>query len=213
MNVLRVPYLPGIRYGDAALDLTDLFSNIKPDKLTYEPWPSAIDRPEVGFNIGHGNDALYLKFYVKENHFRATYQQTNDPVYKDSCVEFFIGFDEDNTYYNFEFNAIGTTLVGYGSPGNREHLSVSLIQNIKRFASNKTVQGDSLPFEWELSLSIPFNLFYKHSISTLKGTTCRANFYKCGDELPEPHFLSWNNIISDKPNFHLPQYFGTLQFQ
>jgi hypothetical protein len=47
----------------------------------------------------------------------------------------------------------------------------------------------------------------------LKGKTCRANFYKCGDDLPEPHFLSWNNIIADKPDFHLPQYFGTLTFE
>jgi hypothetical protein len=212
MSLLKVPYLPNTRNGKPVLNSADLFSQVKPIKLTYEPWPSAFDRPEVTFNIGYGDDAIFLAFCVKEKHFKATYQQTNDPVYKDSCVEFFIGFDDDGTYYNFEFNAIGTALVGYGLPGNRELLPALLISDIKRAASNKTVLGGSLPFEWELRLTIPFSLFYKHSISTLKGKTCLANFYKCGDELPEPHFLCWNNIIADKPDFHLPQYFNKLLF-
>ncbi len=213
MRLLKVPYLPGIHHGDAVPDLTDLFLDGEPNKLTYEPWQSGGNKPEVMFFVAYGNDALYLKFAVKEKHFRAIYQQPNEPVYKDSCVEFFIGFDEDNTYYNFEFNAIGTTLVAYGLPDEREYLPVSLINNIKRIAVNKTVPGESSLFEWELSLAIPFSVFYRHSISTLKGKACKANFYKCGDDLPEPHFLCWNNIIADKPNFHLPQYFGSLIFE
>ncbi|WP_295670214.1 carbohydrate-binding family 9-like protein [uncultured Mucilaginibacter sp.] len=213
MSLLKVPYLPGIHYGSSALDSADLFSQTKPNKLTCEPWPAVFDRPEVTFNIGYGDDAIFLAFCVKEKHFKAIYQRTNEPVYKDSCVEFFITFDDDETYYNFEFNAIGTALVGYGLPGDRELLPALLISDIKSTASNKTVRGDSLPFEWELSLVIPFSLFYKHSISTLKGMACKANFYKCGDDLPEPHFLCWNNIIADKPNFHLPQYFGALIFE
>jgi hypothetical protein len=213
MSLLKVPYLPNIHNGNAALNSANLFSQAKPIKLNYEPWPSAFDRPEVTFNIGYSDDAIFLAFCVKEKHFRAIYQHTNEPVYKDSCVEFFIGFDEDETYYNFEFNAIGAALVGYGLPGNRELLPALLISDIKSSASNRTVQGDSLSFEWELRLTIPFSLFYKHAISTLKGKTYRANFYKCGDELPEPHFLCWNNIIADKPDFHLPQYFGALIFE
>jgi len=212
MGLLKVPYLPNIHNSGRALNSVDLFSRINPNKLTCEPWPSGFDLPEVAFRMGYGNDAIFLAFHVKEKHFKATYKRSNEPVYKDSCVEFFIGFDGDETYYNFEFNAIGTALVGYGLPGNRELLPGSLISDIKTAASNKNIPGDLLPFEWELKLAIPFSLFYKHSISTLKGKTCKANFYKCGDELPEPHFLCWNNIIADNPDFHLPQYFGTLIF-
>jgi hypothetical protein len=40
-----------------------------------------------------------------------------------------------------------------------------------------------------------------------------ANFYKCGDETPEPHFLSWNPIDLPKPNFHVPQFFGQLELE
>ncbi|HZY39040.1 MAG TPA: carbohydrate-binding family 9-like protein [Mucilaginibacter sp.] len=212
MGLLKVPYLPNIRNISSALNSAILFSSVKPVKLTCEPWPSGFDRPEVNFKIGYGDDAIFLAFYVKEKYFKAIYKRTNEPVYKDSCVEFFIGFDEDAAYYNFEFNAIGTALVGYGLPGNRELLPASLISDIKSSASHNTVHGNLLPFEWELRLAIPFTLFYKHSISTLKGRICTANFYKCGDELAEPHFLSWNNIIADKPDFHLPQYFDKLMF-
>jgi len=31
--------------------------------------------------------------------------------------------------------------------------------------------------------------------------------------LDEPHYLAWSNIIAPEPNFHLPQYFGTLYFE
>ena len=212
MGLLKVPYLPNIPDISLALNSADLFSQIKPNKLSYEPWPSGFDRPEVTFKIAYGDDAIFLAFSVKEKYFKAIYQRINEPVYKGSCVEFFIGFDEVETYYNFEFNAVGTALVGYGLRGNRELLPVSLIKNIKKMASNKMAADELLPFEWELRLAIPFSLFYKHSISTLKGKTCRANFYKCGDDLPEPHFLSWNNIVADEPDFHLPQYFNRLMF-
>ncbi len=41
----------------------------------------------------------------------------------------------------------------------------------------------------------------------------KANFYKCGDELQTPHFLSWNPIEIEKPDFHRPDFFGTLRFE
>jgi hypothetical protein len=65
---------------------------------------------------------------------------------------------------------------------------------------------------WELTVVIPFEVFMYDSLSSLQGRRCTANFYKCGDCLPEPHFLSWSEIKSNKPDFHLPEYFGALHF-
>ena len=39
------------------------------------------------------------------------------------------------------------------------------------------------------------------------------NVYKCGDNLSQPHFLSWQPIHTDKPNFHVPQFFGEVEFE
>ena len=49
--------------------------------------------------------------------------------------------------------------------------------------------------------------------SSLDGQTIKANFYKCGDELQTPHFLSWNPINIEKPDFHRPDFFGSLEFE
>ncbi len=39
-----------------------------------------------------------------------------------------------------------------------------------------------------------------------------ANFYKCGDKLTVPHFVTWNSIGTNKPDFHQPKFFGELYF-
>jgi hypothetical protein len=213
MSLLKVPYLPNTYFSDSIATINYEFSKYVPCKLIYEPWQASVYKPDVAFNIAYGDNAVYLKFFVKEKYFRAEYKKINEPVYKDSCVEFFISLTDDRTYYNFEFNALGTALVAYGSSSERVQLPASVISQVKSLASHKTSYSDHLPFQWELTLAIPFDLFCANSISTLNGTSCKANFYKCGDELPEPHFLCWSNIIAPKPDFHLPQYFGNLIFE
>ena len=43
--------------------------------------------------------------------------------------------------------------------------------------------------------------FLSMPLPGLDGMSIRANFYKCGDELQKPHFLSWNPIKIEKPDF------------
>jgi hypothetical protein len=66
---------------------------------------------------------------------------------------------------------------------------------------------------WELTVAIPVDVFTHHEVSSLEGRKCEGNFYKCGDELEEPHFVSWTHIESPQPDFHLPQFFGSLIFE
>ncbi|MCK7536290.1 MAG: carbohydrate-binding family 9-like protein [Marinilabiliales bacterium] len=44
--------------------------------------------------------------------------------------------------------------------------------------------------------------------SSLAGKSFRANFYKCGDKLSNPHFVTWNPVGTEKPDYHRPEYFG-----
>ena len=37
-----------------------------------------------------------------------------------------------------------------------------------------------------------------------------GNFYKCGDATEMPHYLSWNPIQTERPDFHRPEFFGEL---
>jgi hypothetical protein len=211
MNVLHVPYITAL-ITDSADVLSTTFQSIESTAITNEPWPAGGIKPNVEFKMAYGTDAVFLKFDVKEKYFRANNKLINDPVFNDTCVEFFIAFDNDAAYYNLEFNALGTPLVGFGTGRERKLTNAPLIKTIKRTGVVNVVEDDALPYQWELTVTIPFNVFYNHPITTLNGVSCRANFYKCGDELPEPHYLCWNNIIADKPNFHLPEYFGQLIF-
>lgn len=54
---------------------------------------------------------------------------------------------------------------------------------------------------------IPALVFNKQGDITLSGLRAFGNFYKCGDELPQPHFISWSPIGHPTPNFHLPAFF------
>lgn len=211
-KILSVPYSPSAAYRDGVDVWAGTFSAVGLNRIYFEPWPAAAIKPDVKFRLFYGDDAVFLKFIVQEKYFRATCTRINDPVYQDSCVEFFIGFERNGPYYNFEFNASGIPLAGYGAGRERELLEISLIERIRIDTTHKEKTSDMLPFHWELTAVIPFDVFCKHRLSTLTGAECYANFYKCGDLLPEPHFLCWNNIEASQPDFHLPQYFGKLMF-
>lgn len=157
---------------------------------------------------------MILEYKVKEKYLKSIYLKTNEPVYKYSCVEFFISFDEIH-YYNFEFNSLGTALVGYGSAdrGSRKHLPVPLIQKIQTKSTISSSKVKGVDNEWSIQLQIPFEVFYNENIESSKGKNATANFYKCGDDLPEPHFISWNRIEAPEPDFHIPKYFGMVEFR
>lgn len=187
--------------------------NYPKHQIANNPWPYPFVG-KVAFSIAYSNDAVFLKYYVSEENIRAIYTQPNDPVYKDSCVEFFIAFNGETDYYNFEFNCKGTCLVGYGPyKENRVHLKADTIKAIKTFASFKNnLNEDEQLINWELTLIIPKSVFSFHEIESLADRKVKVNFYKCGDDLPAPHFLCWNPIQAAEPNFHLPQFFGEANF-
>ena len=177
-------------------------------------WSDNEYAPKVSFSIAHTHNSILLKYNVSEQYLIARYREINDPVFKDSCVEFFIAFDDDNNYYNLEFNCLGTPLVAYGLGKNsRKKIEKRLVGKIKSYQLIKNpIANQSSLINWELLLVIPFDVFAHHNITTLKDSVCKANFYKCGDDLPDPHFLSWNKINSPSPDFHLPQFFGGVHF-
>ena len=90
---------------------------------------------------------------------QAAHGAASTAVYQATCVEFFISFDDEKTYYNFEFNCIGTMLIGYGkSKADRKLLDGQLISQIKyQFVINNDRPGSDQ--YWELTVVIPFTMF------------------------------------------------------
>ena len=178
-------------------------------------WESFPYKPEVRFNIAWGDNEIYIKYYVRESHVKAEKSHTNEMVCEDSCVEFFVSPSDDGLYYNLEFNPIGTALMG---SGHGRHDSVradaSVVEGIRRL----TTMGDK-PFaeisgdiSWSLTVAIPLGTFFHHKVDSLAGKSFRANFYKCGDKLSNPHFVTWSPVGTEKPDYHRPEFFGILKF-
>ena len=62
---------------------------------------------------------------------------------------------------------------------------------------------------WSLLIGIPLELI---ELDLTHEHARRANFYKCGDKTPMKHYASWNPIEAEAPAFHLPEYFGEIEF-
>lgn len=214
MNTVIIPFLEGVDLHTDAEELIAAMAPLVANELKEVPWIAFPYCPSVHFKIAHTVAGILLSYDVREKHVKAVYGNTNDPVYKDSCVEFFLSFDGLN-YYNLEFNCLGTALAGYGpvQKTERKRLSRKTIEQVRRYSSLTAKALETGDMEWRLLLHIPFAVFEAHEIDSLSGVRCTGNFYKCGDDLPEPHFVAWNHIDSPVPNFHLPQYFGELIFQ
>ena len=194
----------------AALDKAHIPFN-KIDTVNWNEFPY---KPEVEFRAAHTGDSLILNYRVTEEAVRAAAQTDNGPVWEDSCVEFFVTFD-DKKYQNIECNCTGTILSAVGP--DRDHRELAPTELLAAVQLHSSLKADSLPAEgpvsWEVSLIVPVETFFASGLKSLSGVKARCNFYKCGDKLPTPHFLSWNPIRVANPDFHRPEYFGNIEFE
>jgi len=217
MNSIQVPFLKDITVETHIELASQLIEPISSNAIDCLNWPLGFpDKPDVRFKIARIENGLLIKFYVKEDYTRATFIIDNQEVYQDSCVELFIDPSGDGTYYNFEFNAIGTLLLGYGvNRYNRPRAPQEITKQVIRLSSNGIFPFDNIRFDksWDLTVIIPISAFWQHESILLEGKKVRANFQKCGDDLPVPHFLTWNPILTPKPDYHQPDYFGTIEFK
>lgn len=210
MSCITAVTLKGFNFQSSIADVASAMRALHADTLTYAPWKQFPYHPEVKFTIANGGDCIFLQYQVKEKYFRAVNTEANSPVWEDGAVEFFIAQDDSGDYYNFEFNAIGTPLCGFGKNNlQRQHLPAAEVEKIKRLS----VVADTTigKVNWELTLAIPASLFKNQMELTNK--IYRCNFFKCGDLQPEPHFVTWTRIENPQPNFHLPAFFGEVRFE
>ena len=176
-------------------------------------WPDAFPaHPEVAFYISHSGDWLHLHFHVREDAVRAVCDADGGRSWEDSCVEFFFAPRGDGLYYNLECTCIGRILLCRGADRHgREPLPAAILQGIRRRTTLGTEPFGlrAEPTAWEVELDIPAATF---GLDTFAGLQARGNFYKCGDLLPVPHYLSWAPIATPDPDFHRPEFFDIIKF-
>lgn len=203
------------KYSNEKKEVKRLLKKVEYRHIDQHNWEKANEHRKVRFKIAHNNTNIYLLYDVVEPEMSARYSNHNDPIYKDSCVEFFIALEEDSNYYNFEFNCLGSCLLEWGP--DRQHrklVDTNTIDLITAETKIKRVTKNELTlFHWKMFIKIPIEVFKFTPLKSLKNIHAKANFYKCGDSLSKPHYMTWNPIKADQPDFHLKSYFGDIVFK
>ncbi|MBD8388127.1 carbohydrate-binding family 9-like protein [Dysgonomonas sp. BGC7] len=211
--------VPQIKVSDVnnQSSIVEAMQNVSESSIATLNWPDQFpSKPEVTFKLAHNGEFLFLEYNVEEDEILAKTTEDNGPVWTDSCVEFFISFPDSDFYYNMESSCIGKVLLGYRQGRNDVvYGDAGVMSSIKRYPSLGTApfekkQGE---FKWSLLLVIPVSAYWKSGLTSFNGVTAKANFFKCGDDLTVPHFLSWNPIATENPDFHRPDFFAELKFE
>ncbi len=151
-----------------------------------------------------------LRMTCKETNPRAVYEEYNQPIYTDSCLEFFAIWDnESSRYINMEMNAKGTLLsccgVGRENRTPLVNLSGGQLPIVTPFVNDE---------EWGIVAEIPFSIldavYGIRKENFVSGYAFKGNFYKCGDQTKVVHYGSWSRVGTKTPDFHRPEYFGSL---
>ncbi len=192
-TIMRTEY----EYGETAIQEAEM------DQILWEP--------DCGIRakgrILHDGRCLYVHLQAKEKDIRAEYLLPPAPVHEDSCLEFFFMPEGENRYMNFEINPNGCLHLGFGPDRqNRESILPPDPLHFFRIRTGRTEDG------WEAEYRIPVSFLRKYYPAFECAGVLRANLYKCGDRTVHPHYLAWNHVDSQNPDFHRPEYFGEMVF-
>ena len=194
-------------YNTFSFEIEPRWDEVKEEKLDFSHWGS-----EAFYNTYFKmcfvkNKGIYVAMRTDETSLRKVCTKTDDPVYEDSCMEFFIAPIEGNdNYINFEISASGAYLSEFGA----SKIDRVFIKELTDFVPKITVKENS--DGWSTELFVPcelisdiFKVKFDASASTVKG-----NFYKCGDKTQKVHYSSYNEMTTLPPGFHNPGCFATL---
>lgn len=162
----------------------------------------------AGGQLCYDSENLYVHLYAVEDEIRAEYTAPLSPVYEDSCLELFFTNEAHESYFNFEVNPNGCLHVQAG-PARNNRVSIVKGNDAEYFEikAQRTEDG------WEVAYRIPLEFIrifwpdYEFSGDLL------ANAYKCGNQTVHKHYLTWNPVRSETPDFHRPEDFGRMSFE
>ncbi len=215
MKTLFVP-LQNISLNETVLDkikiILEFGTVAEIDQLNWEDeFP---EKMPVTVRVAHNNDKLYLYYTVIGEELRAINTLDFESVWEDSCVEFFMQREGDKTYRNFECNVLGAMISSVHETREKGEPQTDQMSSIYRHSTiNHRYENGRQVSDWSVFIEIPKKAMGFKDTELLSRQIIRANFYKCGDKTSKPHYLSWNPIELEEPNFHTPQFFGQLEFE
>ncbi len=198
-------------------EIEKVFATLKGEPVDCCNWPDAFPyTPAVNVKLFHNGEELFIKFCVTEKDIQAKVAEDQGRTWTDPCVEFFVSPQENMDYYNFECTCTGKLLLAWHPAGQpKEPAPNTVINSVTRHPSLGTECFSLRTGEhtWSVIEIIPATALFRSGINSWEGKKMTANFYKCGDDLPTPHFISWAPIEWKEPSFHRPEFFGNLVFE
>ena len=177
--------------------------------------------PVAQAKVMYDDDNLYVIFRVQDRYIHCIAKKYNDVVCEDACVEFFFSPDTSlpGKYFNIEINCGGTPLIAYNIVPRKEFKQfenddfkkIEIAHSLPKIIEKEITE----PTTWTIEYRVPLAMLEKYSKVThpKHGIAWKANFYKVAQKGSNVHFLTWSVVENKKPDFHLPQFFGTLNFQ
>jgi hypothetical protein len=179
-------------------------------------------KPVTTAKMMYDDSNVYVIFRVKDNFIRLKTEKFGGKVFQDACAEFFFSPDSSQPlqYFNLEMNAGGIALMGFhsnGKVGKNIYLTADEFKGVEIAHSlpEKLDKEITEPTTWTIEYRLPLSVLRKFSNVTqpAKGVIWKANFYKTSDMSSNPHYITWALVDNKEPDFHLPQFFGTLRFK
>jgi len=197
------------------------WKDVTPLVLEYYMGQEPVHQPKTQAKVAYDDQFLFLIWKVEDRYVLARRTKHRQDVWRDSCVEIFFtpgGDPTERGYFNLESNCTGVKLLGTNvSGGKGKNVTEEDFAGIVTASSLKGPIDPELkePTTWTLEYRIPLSLLEKFTPieRPRPGVTWRANFYKCAEDVSHPHWLTWSPVTNPKPSFHLPKYFGVLEFE
>ena len=174
-------------------------------------WKQIVSPKVYGWAGYLENEGIYVKMVCEEKNPLITFTHHKDMVCKDSAMEIFLAFCEEEEelsnnvmYLNFEINASGAMYAKYGKGRQgREFIS----EELYNISNPKAVIEED---QWSIEVLIPEKLLNEvcDFKRFLNGDPFYCNFYKISEAPEIEHYAAYNKIESDVPNFHLPVSFA-----
>lgn len=164
----------------------------------------------ASFRVCWTDTHLLAAFRCTEENLRCTHTRRDDPLYDEDVVELFLAPDPSDPcrYFELEFSpravifdatVVNPTADGSGRP------QVDKTWNCPGLDVKARI-GKKF---WEVEVAVPFAGL---GVPIPKpGDTWRVNAYRI-DYGPPDFYLAWSPTRTPRPNYHVPNRFGTLVF-
>jgi len=211
--VYRVGRLDGAIAIDGNWDKR-VWKGVESVRITHDIINVPAFHPETEVKMCYDARNLFIIFRVQDRNVRSLTTQLGGQVWKDAAVEFFFCTDTSrpDQYFNLEINCGGTALLGRNNvrPDTNDIRLIEIAHSMPQVVDPE-IAG---PVDWTIECRIPLAMLAKYAGVTTpaKGVSWKANFCKIAENNTNPHHMTWSPISAPHPNFHMPAYFGRIQF-